>query len=56
MKPYIPIYHRLPNRFSHYEERKFDDGAGHTGTERIAIYFNKKGKRCEEVVQVIWNK
>lgn len=55
MEPYIPVYHRPPNKFLRYEERRFDDGAGHTGTERIALYQDKNGKQREETAQVIWD-
>lgn len=55
MEIYLPIYHRSPNKFIRYEERRFDDGAGHTGVKRIAIYQDKSGKEREETAQVIWD-
>jgi hypothetical protein len=55
MDPYRPIYHRPPNKFLRYEERRFDDGAGHTGIKRIALYLDKSGTQREETAQVIWD-
>lgn len=55
MTPHLPIYHRPPNKFLRYEERRFDDGAGHTGTLRIAVFLDKSGKEREETAQVIWD-
>lgn len=55
MEPHLPIYHRPPNRFLRYEERRFDDGAGNTGTKRIAIYTDKGGTQREDTAQVIWD-
>lgn len=56
MKPYIPVYKRPPNTFLRYEERQFDDGASHTGTERVAIFLDKNKKLSEMTAQIIWNK
>ncbi len=55
MEPYHPIYHRPPNKFLRYEEVRFDDGYGHTGIKRIALYHDKSGKLREETAQVIWD-
>lgn len=55
MDPYLPVYHRSPNKFLRYDERRFDDGAGHAGTVRIALYQDKNGKQREETAQVIWD-
>ena len=55
MEPYIPTYHRKPNKFLRYEERRFDDGDGHTGTVRIAVYQDRNGNQREETAQVIWD-
>lgn len=55
MQPYIPIWHRPPNKFLRHEDRRFDDGAGHAGTKRIALYLDKSGKQREETAQVIWD-
>jgi hypothetical protein len=48
------VYHSPPNTFIEYEEREFNDGAGHFGIERVAIFLNKKGKRSEMTAQIIW--
>jgi len=55
MQPYIPIYCRPPNKFLKYIERRFDDGYGHTGTERVAVFLDKKGRNCEMTAQIIWD-
>jgi hypothetical protein len=55
MTPYHPIYHRAPNKFLRYENRRFDDGAGHTATMRIAIFKDKSGAEQEMTAQVIWD-
>lgn len=55
MEVYIPIYMRSPNKFLRYEERYFDDGAGHYGTKRFAIFTDKKGNLQEMVAQVLWD-
>jgi len=54
IEPYIPIYHRPPNKFIEYQEREFTTAHGGWGIERIAIFESKGGKRCEETAQVIW--
>lgn len=53
---YIPIYHRPPNKFIRYEMHRFDDGAGNTGVERVAVYRDKAGAEKRESAQVIWDK
>ena len=53
---YIPIYHRSPNRFVRYEMHRFDDGAGNTGTARVAFYLDKHGIEKQETAQVIWDR
>jgi hypothetical protein len=55
IKPFLPHYHRPPNKFVRYYEKRFDDGAGHTATLRIAVFLNKKGKEEECVAQVMWD-
>lgn len=54
--PYIPIYHRPPNKFVRYEMQRFDDGAGNTGVERVAVYLDKNGTEKRESAQVIWDR
>ena len=53
---YIPIYKRAPNTFVRYELERFDDGAGNTGAERVAIYLDKHGAEKRESAQVIWDR
>lgn len=55
MTTFLPIYHRAPNKFIRYEERRFDDGAGHTATMRIAIFKDKNGAEQEMTAQVMWD-
>jgi len=52
---YTPIYKRLPNKFIRYEERAFDDGAGHKAILNIAIFSDKKNTIQEMVAHVNWN-
>ena len=52
---YIPIYKRPPNKFICYEELRFNDGAGNTGTKRVAVYLDKSGAEKRETAQVIWD-
>lgn len=54
--PYYPIYARAPNKLLRYEERPFDDGYGHTGIERLAIFLDSNKKQQEMTAQVIWDK
>ena len=56
VEPYYPVYHRHPNKFLRYEEKRFDHGNGITGTLRIAHFLDKKGNECEMTAQVIWDK
>ena len=56
MDIFIPIHKRPPNQFIEYQVRRFDDGVGHTGSLKIAIYRDRKNNLCEEVAQVIWDK
>ncbi len=56
MKPHIPLYNRPPNKFVRYEQRPFDDGAGHLAILRVAIFADKNNKQQEIVAQVIWDK
>jgi hypothetical protein len=55
MKVFILFYKEPPNKFSHFETRRFDDGAGHTATLRIAHFHDKNKKPKEMVAQVIWD-
>jgi hypothetical protein len=54
--PYIPIYHRPPNKFLRYEMKRFDDGAGNTGAQRVAFYLDRHGVERSECAQVIWDR
>ena len=53
-KPFIPIYHRDPNKFSHYENVDFTDRIGNRAILRMAHFFNKSGQKMEMVAQVKW--
>jgi len=56
--PYLPIYHRPPNKFLRYELRNFEVVTCIkvlTGTERIAIFLDKNGKQQEDTAQVMWD-
>lgn len=53
-KPYLPVYHRPPNKFSHYEEVDFVDRAGNKAILRMAHFLNKHGEKNEAVAQVKW--
>jgi len=52
--PYIPIYSRPPNRLLEYVDRVIDDGCGHSGVEKVAVFLDRKGRRCEMTAQVVW--
>lgn len=55
--PYLPIYHRPLNKFLRYELRKFEVVTCTkvlTGTERIAIFMDKNGKKQKMPTQVMW--
>ena len=52
--PFYPIYARAPNKLIRYEERPFNDGHGHGGIVRVAIFVDNKGKQQEMDAQVIW--
>jgi hypothetical protein len=56
IEPFVPIYHRNPNRFVEYVVRPFNDGAGHTGKTRVARYIDKNGKHQEVVAQILWDR
>lgn len=53
VEPYLPIYHRPPNKFIKYREEKFTTDHGGYGITRIAVFETKGGKICEETAQVI---
>lgn len=55
IEPFLPVYTRPPNKFLHYTEERFDDGAGHTGIVRTAFFLNKKKEQQSMVAQVLWN-
>ncbi len=52
--PYIPIYKRPPNKFISYHFKEFDDGHGHKGKEKIAIYVDKNKNQKEISVNIVW--
>ncbi|RLD79110.1 MAG: hypothetical protein DRJ15_10075 [Bacteroidetes bacterium] len=52
--PYIPIYHRSPNKFIGYHEEDFDDGCGHRAIVVVANFKDKKGNDKEMVAYVRW--
>lgn len=54
-EPYLPVYHRSPNKFIRYETKRFDDGVGHTATLTIAVYIDKHNEKQEMVAQVKWD-
>lgn len=54
IEPYLPIYHRPPNKFVRYEIVDFDHGNGDSGKYRIAHFLDKKGKAETMVAQVMW--
>lgn len=61
IKPYIPNYKSLPNKFIKYSSEKFIQetiipGIFRTATIINAHYYNKKGKEIIEVIRVIWDK
>ena len=56
--PYLPIYHRSPNKILRYELRKFEVVTCIkvlAGVERIAIFLDKNGKQQEMSAQVMWD-
>jgi hypothetical protein len=55
IKPFYPIYTKPPHQLIRYKEEPFDDGVGHSGIVRTAIYLDKNKKERECVAQVIWN-
>ena len=52
---FIPIYNRAPNKLLRYETNTFDDGHGHTGTKRTAIFLDRKKRECKMTAQIIWD-
>ena len=52
---FIPIYNRAPNKLLRYETNAFDDGHGHTGTKRTAIFLDRKRRECKMTAQIIWD-
>ncbi len=56
--PYLPIYHRPPNKFIRYELRKFEVVTCIkvlTGIERVGIFSDKNGKQQEMSAHVMWD-
>jgi len=51
---YKPIYCRKPNELIMYYYRAFDDGVGHKGIEKVALYFDKNKKEKEMTACIIW--
>ena len=54
IEPYLPVYHRPPNKFLRYEIVDFDQGNGNSGKYRIAHFLDKKGNEDSMVAQVMW--
>lgn len=52
---YIPPYKRPPNKFIRFEERRFDDGHGHTGLAKYAHFMDKNNKPQEMMVWIKWD-
>lgn len=52
---YTPIYCRKPNGLIIYYFKHFDDGAGHTGIEKIALYYDKNKKEKEMTACIFWD-
>ena len=53
-EPYIPFYHRPPNKFIEYQEVEFTTDYNGSGIERFAIFKTKDGKMCKATSQIIW--
>jgi hypothetical protein len=53
--PYLPIFHRQPNKFSHYEKERYATKSGIKATLNVAHYFDKNGKPSTMIAQVIWD-
>lgn len=53
--PHYPTYAKAPNKLLRYELRPFDDGYGHTGQVRVAIFLDKNKKEQEMDAQVLWD-
>ena len=55
MSTYKPIWSRPPNKFIRYENRNFDDLAGHTAVITYAIYLDKNKVEKEIEAFIKWN-
>jgi hypothetical protein len=53
--PFYPIYTKPPCQLIEYIEEPFDDGFGHTGIVRTAVYLDKHKKQQKCTAQVIWH-
>lgn len=52
-KPFLPHYHRPPNKFLRYYE-VFRDRGEYSYWEKIAVYIDKRGIEKEEQHLVRW--
>ena len=53
--PYLPYYHKAPNKFMWYEKYDFDDDHGHTAEVTKAVFKDKNGNLQEADAFIKWN-
>ncbi len=56
IKPFIPLWNKEGNKLIQFEDRLFDDNAGHIGVLTVAIFKTKKGEHKEMDAWIKWNK
>lgn len=53
-EPHLPKYCRKPNKLLRYELEPYDDGAGHGGQIRVAVFLDKNGKEKRTTAHYLW--
>lgn len=54
-KPHLPVYHRTPNKFSHYTEEDYVTPSGNfSAIIKVAHFKNKNDECCTATAQVSW--
>jgi hypothetical protein len=54
IEPYIPIFHRPPNKFVKYTIESFHTGGNSGGKIRVAHFIDKNGNEKSCTAQVMW--
>ena len=54
IEPYVPAYCRPPNKLIRIEIVPIDDGNGHVGLQRVAVFKTKSGELQKCMASIQW--